>query len=120
MNRWDLAVVALAAVLVGASFAWGYAPRVAPTHAVVATRSGERLLLPLATPTTRTITGRHGPTRIEVQDGRARVAASTCTQRLCVRAGWLTRSGDTAACLPNGVLLRLTGGRDPDHDAITG
>lgn len=120
MNRWDLGVVALAALLVGASFAWAYAPGVTPTHAVVTTRSGERLRLPLATSTTVTVAGRLGPTRIEVQDGRARLAASACTQRLCVRAGWLSHSGALAACLPNGVLLRLSGGRGPDHDAITG
>lgn len=64
------------------------------------------------------VDGPLGPTVIEIRDRRARIASSPCTQKLCIRAGWLATSGDAAACLPNRVSLALLGG-EADFDAVT-
>ena len=42
---------------------------------------------------------------------------STCPDQVCVRSGLLTRAGQTAVCLPNRVIVRLTGG-EPEVDII--
>lgn len=44
---------------------------------------------------------------------------STCPDQVCVRSGVLTRAGQTAVCLPNRVIVRLTGS-DPEVDIIAG
>ncbi len=44
---------------------------------------------------------------IEVENGRARVLSSSCPDKVCVNCGWLENKGDTAVCLPNGVVLRI-------------
>lgn len=46
-------------------------------------------------------------------DGAA-VKSSACPDKICVNAGKLTRSGETAVCLPAGVTLRLEGGNGVD------
>ncbi len=51
-----------------------------------------------------------GITRIEIQPGRARIAADPGPRQYCVRQGWLTRAGAAAICAPNQVSLVLTGG----------
>ncbi len=64
-----------------------------------------------------TVNGPLGPTRIEIEPGRARVAEDPSPRQLCVRQGWLTRSGEAALCLPNQVSLEIRG-RDPAYDTL--
>lgn len=49
-------------------------------------------------------------------DGAA-VLSSQCPDKICVHAGKLTRSGETALCLPARVTLRLEGGAGTDGAA---
>lgn len=47
--------------------------------------------------------------------------SSDCPDKVCVHAGHMHRAGDTAACLPNGVLLKLAGAAaDSGPDATAG
>jgi hypothetical protein len=119
VNRWDLIIVALCALAVGASWRLLGGPGGVPHTALITTRAGERIELALARDTTRTLPGRHGPTTVEVLAGRARISDSACPQKLCVRAGWLSAAGESAACLPNGVVLRLVGDGDEAYDALS-
>jgi hypothetical protein len=60
--------------------------------------------------------GRQGDTVIEVQPGRARVAADPGPRQYCVQQGWLSRSGSVAVCAPSHITLQLAG---PDGGADT-
>lgn len=64
----------------------------------------------LAAPRIVEVAGPLGTTRIEIRDGRARVVASPCTRKICMRSGWLEASGEATACIPNRVSLVLLGG----------
>jgi hypothetical protein len=117
----DAVVVALAALLVGAAWAALWSRGGPAEFAEITTSpasSGGPVVLELGRDATVEVAGRMGPSRIEVRDGRARFADSPCVGRLCVHAGWLSRSGQVAACLPNGVILEVTGG-DREFDAIS-
>jgi hypothetical protein len=61
--------------------------------------------------------GARGDSVIEIRHGRVRFAASPCGGKLCIHAGWLDRAGETAACVPNGVIVSLAG-RDEQYDSI--
>ncbi|MDD3244152.1 MAG: NusG domain II-containing protein [Eubacteriales bacterium] len=50
--------------------------------------------------------------QVEVKDGRARVCASDCPDQVCVRTGWISRPGQTAVCLPNRLVVRVSGGEE--------
>jgi hypothetical protein len=56
------------------------------------------------------VPGPLGVTVIEIEPGRARVAADPGPRQYCVRQGWLTRSGAAAICAPNEVSVTLAGG----------
>lgn len=57
---------------------------------------------------------------IAVADGKISVAASNCADKLCMQCGSLTKDGDTAVCLPNRTLIRVTGQpQDGTPDVIT-
>jgi len=79
---------------------------------------GERVeRLSLAEDRTVDIRGEMGISRIEIRNGQARFVASPCTNKLCILHGWQRHAGETAACLPNRVSLRILG-RDARYDAI--
>ena len=66
----------------------------------------------LAAPRMLEVPGPLGITRIEIQPGRARVAADPGPRQYCVRQGWLASAGAVAICAPNQVSLALSGRRD--------
>lgn len=114
----DLVVIAAAALLVGASWAslWkGGGPaeflKVSIPGAPVQQHA-------LAKDAVLEVRGRMGSSKLEIRDGRARFVDSPCAGRLCVHAGWLSRSGQVAACLPNGVVIEI-GGSDREFDALS-
>ena len=56
------------------------------------------------------VPGPLGLSVISIHNHRARITSDPSPRQYCVRQGWLTRSGETAICLPNQVSLELTGG----------
>ena len=87
------------------------------SRAVLTAPEGE-LVLPLSRDDERRFIGRGGiEVVVEVKNGAVRFAASGCPDQICVHSGWLTRAGETAACVPAGIALRVEGG-EPEADAV--
>lgn len=114
----DLLVIAAGIALTAATAAaqWG---RAAPTVAQV--RLDGRIVAELPLNGSHRVAiagalGGLGDTVIEVQPGRARVAADPGPRQYCVQQGWLSRSGSVAVCAPSHITLQLTG---PDGGADT-
>lgn len=57
---------------------------------------------------------------IKVSGGAIYFESADCPDKLCVKTGKLSSAGDTAACLPAGVVITLEGSDDNLPDAITG
>lgn len=55
---------------------------------------------------------------ITAEKDRIRFTESSCLDQTCVHTGWLTRTGDTAVCLPNRVIVKLVGNNLSDIDII--
>ncbi|HKK03635.1 MAG TPA: NusG domain II-containing protein [Gammaproteobacteria bacterium] len=113
----DLVVVTAAALLVGAAWAALWQDAGPAEYAEVSAAGGHAQRLPLDRDATVAVRGRLGESRIELRDGEVRFTDSPCVGRLCVHAGWLSRSGQVAACLPNGVVLEVGGG-EREFDAF--
>ena len=64
------------------------------------------------------VAGTLGLSRIEVRHGRARVAADPGPKQICVKQGWVSRTGEAALCLANQVSLEI-GGADKPFDSIS-
>ena len=48
----------------------------------------------------------------EVEDGQIAFVKSDCPDQICVRTGFISRGGQMAACLPNGLVLSILGMED--------
>ncbi len=55
---------------------------------------------------------------ILAENGEIKFVSSQCHDKICVSAGALSHKGDTAACLPAGVLIRIVSGEDSPVDVI--
>jgi hypothetical protein len=105
----------LAAVAASAPLLW----RGGAAELAVVKRDGMVVAeLPLTAPRKLEVKGPLGTTVIEVQPGRARVAADPGPRQYCVLQGWLTRPHSIAICAPNHVSLQLAG-REAGHDTLS-
>ncbi len=60
------------------------------------------------------------PLTIRVEQGRIRVLDSTCPGEDCVHTGWISASGGQIVCLPNHLIISVTGAQAPAVDGVTG
>lgn len=113
----DKVLLVIAVGLIG----WSYVALWSGTHAALEVEiwsRGERVeTLPLAEDRELDIAGALGVSHIEIKHAEARFVDSPCSNKLCILHGWLRHAGESTACLPNQVSLRILG-RDPRYDAI--
>ncbi|MFP4643419.1 MAG: NusG domain II-containing protein [Spirochaetales bacterium] len=75
---------------------------------------------PLNTDREFTLRGPIGTTDVQIKDGRVRVVEDPGPQQICVRQGWIERSGEWLACLPSHVFIQIEGGQENNEiDAQT-
>jgi hypothetical protein len=114
----DIAVLALAAIVVGGAYGTFWTDRT-PGQRVIITVSGLPVgEHPLSEPATLAVEGGIGTSHLEIAEGRVRFTDSPCNGRYCVHSGWLSKTGQVAACLPNGVVVEVLGG-EREYDAIS-
>ncbi len=53
-------------------------------------------------------------TVISVKNGAICFTEATCRDELCINSGWLTSKGQTAACLPEKIVITIKGADKTD------
>lgn len=57
---------------------------------------------------------------LEVKEGKIRFIDSKCPDGTCEKSGFLSKVGDTAACIPAKVIVTVNGTDETDVDAVAG
>lgn len=60
------------------------------------------------------------PMTICAEPGRICIEHSDCPSQDCVRTGWISRPGQQIICLPNRLVISLSGTEPEPFDAVTG
>lgn len=104
----DRILLLIVALLLGLLF-WQHDSRAAAQSVQIF--QGKHLLRELALDHDQQIAvpGPLGNTLVEIHAGQARVRSSPCNGKQCVHVGWLRHAQDSAACIPNQVLLTIKG-----------
>ncbi len=55
------------------------------------------------------IAGVSGTARLEIKDGRIRMIEAPCPNKICLGMGWINKSGELIACVPNQVVVSVAG-----------
>ncbi len=108
MTLLDRGIVIVLALACAASF-WGLgkAPRGAE---VVVEREGSVVFrAPLGTDRTVTLEGPLGKTVLSIRDRQACILSSPCPHKVCMGMGHIAQQGELLACVPNRVLVRVSG-----------
>ena len=110
MTRADLTALLLLLAFNGLLYAaWWQAP--APATAVeIRAPDQPPQRLPLDRDRELRINGHDGVSILRIENGRVRFVDGPCRNRICVHSGWHAHAADAAACVPNGVSIRLVGG----------
>lgn len=74
---------------------------------------------PLAAPARYEVPGPRGLTVVAIQEGRVRILSSPCPEQRCIHSGSISRRGALLVCVPNRVVVRLTGTAASPYDLIT-
>ena len=56
---------------------------------------------------------------LEVLDSKIRFHSSDCPDKICVNTGFLQYLGESAACLPNKMIIRIINGAENPVDAVS-
>ena len=64
------------------------------------------------------VNGVLGDYSIEIKSGKVHTLHSNCPQQVCVVRGWAYKSGDSIACLPNRILIKIED-KNQVIDAVT-
>jgi hypothetical protein len=119
VTRGDLLAIAAAAALIGILFARYWQAPVAATQFEVRVASETFGRYALDIDREILVEGRTGASVLKVENGRVRFIRSPCRNQVCVHGGWLSHSGDAAACLPNRVSISLSGDAGAGLDAVS-
>lgn len=65
------------------------------------------------------VPGPLGVTVVRIQGGRARIESSPCPHKICVRMGDIGSDGGVLVCIPNEVVVKVTGDRTDGLDAVS-
>lgn len=61
----------------------------------------------------------HGHTnKITIKDGTVQMSYSDCKNQICVNDGQISKTNQSIVCLPNKVMVEITGGEE-EFDAIS-
>lgn len=111
MTRADITVVALSILLLPVLYVQLWHGDEHASHAHITDPDKHLTIASLNEAQTIDINGKLGKSIFEVKDGQIRFKDSACTTKYCVHRGWLQYTGETMACLPNKVVVTLTGGQ---------
>jgi len=74
---------------------------------------------PLSENRNLSVQGPLGKTLIRVKDGKVWVAKAPCPQKICMKMGKISRSGEIIVCIPNRVFIKIEGNTEQNLDGIT-
>ena len=113
----DLVVIGLL-ILLGVYFlASAETPSGLGHTVIIKSMTGETLTLDINRDQTFEVEGPLGKTSVRIADGAAEFISSPCPHDLCVSRGRVSKAGQWIACLPNGVIARISG--QAEYDGIT-
>lgn len=89
-------------------------------EAVISVDGAEYARLPLDRDARIVVETKFGRNVVEAAGGEVFMPEADCPDKLCVRQRAIKRSGETIVCLPNRVVVEITGGGESGPDAVSG
>ncbi len=109
--KWRIAdFIVIGVVLAAAAAIWLYPLHTAPGGAVTLEADGAAQTLSLAEDQTLTLP--HAT--VTIAGGRCAITQADCPDQVCVKTGWISRGGQSIVCVPNRIVITVSGGAAVD------
>lgn len=116
---WDGAVALCILLLAGLALLLFSPSHEAGDTAVVRLNGQEVARLPLSRPGSYPLNTPY-PITLTVEDGAVRVSEAGCPGEDCLHIGAISQQGQTIVCLPNRLVISISGTNSSGIDAVTG
>ncbi len=117
LTRADWVLAFVLAALTALSYGWAWnGSQEAGSQAVIFVGEKKVGVYPLDQPRTIKLQGTQGEATLEIKDGKIRMLSSPCRQHICLQMGWAGHNGELIACLPNKILVKVSGGPEPEQE----
>ncbi len=82
--------------------------------------SGKKITtIPARGDTVFSVNGAMGKMIIQMKNGKIRVIHSNCPEKICIRTGFIYKTGQSIACVPNKLIIVAEGkGKGSKYDGI--
>lgn len=118
-KRNDIILVLLLILITGASYLiYRYTYRDTGANLKITVDGSIYVDVPLAKSDIFYITGKYGTNCIEVKDGYVRMISAECPDQICVHHTSIHYNGETIICLPNKIIVEITGGEESAIDGL--
>jgi len=115
----DLILIGLLSLVIIVSFLTLHLLRINGEFVSIYVEGNQIYRLSLKEDTEIKVNGIMGVTRIRVQKGSVNIVEAPCPNKICKKMGKISRSGEILVCVPNRLVLRITGKMDSEIDGIT-
>lgn len=117
-HKNDILLILVVLILAGGVWLYTGLTREAGAEVIVS-RDGEELMrLPLSEDTEWVIgEGDHTNTLV-ISGGEAWISQASCPDHICINQGRISLDGQTIVCLPNKLVVAVTGGASGDVDIV--
>lgn len=88
------------------------------TVAVVTVNGSEKGRFLLSEEKTVVIPGTKTKCVLEIKDGKVFMAEAGCQDKVCVKQGRKSQTGERIICIPNGVVVEIIGDGEPLYDSV--
>ena len=118
MQKKDLILIAVLLVVAGGFFGWQYLSTRGQSELYAVFRLDGEIVKTVDLSHDQTFTlGNREAVVFEVRDNQVAFICSDCLDQICVNVGFISRPGQAAACLPNGIVMHIEG-QDPQGDDL--
>ncbi len=118
MKKNDIKLIGVIAFLALALFVFLRVAEHSGTFAVISVEGIEVERLPLDTDTRYLIRGVGGENLLVIENDEAYLLDADCPDKLCVKMGHISKTGQSIICLPHKVVVEIEGGSDADVDVM--
>lgn len=119
-HKNDILLIAAVLVIAGGVWLYTFLTRTQGGEAVVSIDGEEVMRLPLDVDSVTELGEGEHTNLLVISGGAASVTEASCPDHLCVRQGEARYDGETIVCLPNKLVVTITGGGEPEVDAAVG
>ena len=114
IKKADIVLFIAIVVLGGRISWWSLAGSVSGEKVLITADGRDYGIYSLAQDQTIDVTLDGHTNHITIKDGKVSMSYSTCKNQICVNTKAITESKDTIVCLPNKVMVEITGGGSAD------